>query len=333
MAVPSVIRLLPAGRSVGAPAEGPAGGRTLIEIYGDGFRLPPAEAAFDAPGAVEASLVTDTSPPTVRVTFGGVEALLVQVARSNRLVVMTPISPLPAEAPNWGVGAVDVVITNLDDSGVPISGETVTVANGWTYVRPKLDAGTPSSLSRIVRVFLTQWMRQVLPEVIHTTHVDWDADTSTPYVEIAKMPAIVINLTGLPENRFYSTNEGAENALSPERVETHKKGRTMDLEFEVIGISDHALELLSLLSSAVDFMERNKWVELDGRKYELDYLEGSSFNPGNRPSSSNIHFFNGNVVIRGFTVFGLAGVAGDEIWDLTRTLKDGVSLDVERVTG
>ncbi len=340
MAIPTVIRLLPGGQPVGTPVEGPTGGRSLVEIYGDGFRLPPAAAPDGPSGPTQAGLVVAPSPKTVSVTFGGAEALEVLVIRSNLLHVINPISPLIAAAPTFGAGAVDVVITNLDDNGDPIGGETVTVVDGWTYRRPKLDAATESDLVRMVRAFVREWKRQVLPEVVFTSHTDFDADISTAFVDIAEMPAIVLNLNGLPENRFYSCNEGPEITVSAERVEKHRKPRTVDLNFEVIGISDNPMEILNLMAAATDFMERNPRIRLDREagnpgagtvEFELDYQPGASFDLGNRPSSSNIHFFSGSILIRGFSFEGLAAFPGDSIVALFRDLKDPVSLDVEPI--
>ena len=342
MSIPSVIRLLPAGTPVGTPAEGPTGGRSLVEIYGDGFRLTP-DVAPDGPlGPISSGIVIAEVPKTVSVTFGGVEALEVLVIKSNLLRVWAPISPLAITAPDFGVGAVDVVITNLDDSGVAIPGETVTETDGWTYRRTKLDGSNDSDLVRLIRTFIRSWMLQVIPEVVFTTHTDYDTDTTTAEVEIAQMPAIVLTLNNLPENRFYSCNEGPEVKISDERVEQHRRTRTIDLIFEVIGISDNPMEILNLLAVATDFIERNPYVSLirdpsdlglGSVEYELDYQPGGGFNMGLRPNGSNIHSFSGTLVIRGFTWSGLAGLPGDSLTGLFRTLTGLPSLDVESSGG
>lgn len=333
MATPSVIRLLPGGQPVGTPTEGPTGGRSLVEIYGDGFRLPPTPPTTGPSAPPSAGVVVADSPVTVSVTFGGVPAVDVKVIRSNLLRVTSPISPLPITEPDWGAGAVDVTITNLDDNGDPIPGESVTVAGGWTYRRPKLDATNDSDLVRMVRKFIMDWKLQVLPETVFTTHTDWDRDTSTAYVEVAQMPALVVALTSLPENRFYSCNEGAEERVTDERVEQRRRVRTVDLQFDVIGITDNVMEMLNLMTAAADYIERNPVLEMDGVKFELDYQPGGDFDVATRPSKSNIHSFNGSVVIRGVGFEGLAGFAGDRIVGLTRTLKDAVNLDVEPIAG
>lgn len=329
---------------MGTPAEGPTAGRALVEVYGSGFRLPPAFPASSGPsGPAQAGLVRVGVQKTVSVTFDGAEAPLVEVVRSNLLRVLTPVSPIPAvSATGHGAGTVDVVVRNLDDAGVPIPGEEVTLADGYAYRRPKLDAATESDFLRLVRAFLREWKRQVLPDVVLTDHTDFDPDVSTAFVEVAALPAIVLSLTGIPENRFYSLNEGPEEEINEDRVDVRRRPRTVDLNFDVIGISASTMEMTNLLAAANEFMRRNPFLDLDrdpadpgkGRvSYELDFQPGASFEVGNRPNNSNLRSFSGAVVVRGFDFEGFTGFPADEIRAMSATLKDPVRLDAERSSG
>ena len=342
MAIPSVVRLLPGGQPVGTPTEGPTAGKSLVAIYGDGFRLPPAPAPGGPSGPVQGGIVSAETPRTVSVTFGGAEAVRVDVIRSNLLHVVTPISPLEAVSPGYGAGSVDVVITNLDDSGDPIPGESVTVPGGWTYRRPQLDATTESDLVRFVRTFIRHWKRQVLPEVVFTTHTDYDTDIATAQVEIASMPAIVLTLQSLPENRFYSINRGPVRQLSADHIEEYRRPHTVDLNFQIVGISDNIMEAMNLLAVAVDFVDRNHVLEFardpndanaGSVEYEFDFGPGGEFEMNTRPSKSNIHSFSGSVVVRGFSFEGLQGFAGDGLTRLSRELTDPVNLDAGPIAG
>lgn len=340
MTVPSVVRLLPAGSPVGTAAEGPTAGRHLVEVYGDGFRLPSTTPVPGPSGPIVAGLVQAPSPQTVSVTFGGVEAESVEVVRSNLLRVLTPISPIAAtKAAGHGAGAVDVVIQNLDDNGDPIAGESVTVVDGYTYRHVKLDAATESDFLRLVQRVIEEWKRQVLPNVVLTEHVDYDADTATPYTEIAELPAVILQGPDLPENRFYSLNEPPEEADGTV-VEIRRKPRTVDLLFQVIGISENTMELLNLVAAASAFMERNPYLYMardpdDAAagevRYEFDYQAGGDFRVASRPSSSNIRSFTGAIVVRGFDFEGFAGVPGDALRGLAATLQEDVALDAESV--
>ena len=343
--MPLITNILPVGSTVGDPVEGPTAGRSLVLIFGDGFRLPPDPPASGPTGPVVAGVVTSPNPKTVSVTFGGKEALRVDVVRTNLLHVVTPISPIAAtKAAGHGAGDVDVVVTNLDDDGDPIGGETVTEVDGYTYRHPKLDAVSESDLLRLVEKLIIEWKRQVLPEVVFTVHTDHDDDTSTPIVDIAKLPMIALILRGLPENRFYSTNERPE-IESGGVVRTLRKPRTVDLLFDVVGASDSTFELLNLLSAANTFMVENIVIELDRDpadlslgtvEYELDFQSGGGFAIGAAASNSNLRQFSGAIVIRGFDIEGFTGFsegATRALGVLTNDDETAVRLDVENNPG
>ncbi len=345
MAVPVITNILPVGSTVGDPVEGPTAGRSLVLIFGDGFRLPPDPPPDGPTGPVVAGRVTSPSPKTVSVTFGGREALKVDVVRTNLLHVVTPISPVAAnKANNHGAADVDVVITNLDDDGDPIGGETVTRVDGYTYRRPQLDATNSSDFLRLIEAMIEEWKRQVLPEVVFTVHTDFDDDTSSPIVDIAKLPMIALILREVPENRFYSTNERPE-IESGGVVQTLRKPRTIDLLFDVVGASDSTMELMNLLAAANTFMEENIVIELDrdpadlskGRvEYELDFQVGGDFAIGRGASNSNLRQFSGAIVVRGFDIEGFTGFSSSAVRDLgvlTNDDESAVSLDVEATSG
>ena len=322
--------------------EGPTGGRSLVRIFGDGFRLTPPPPPDGPTGPIVAGRVSSPEPKTVSVTFGGKEALKVEVIKSNLLHVLTPITPIDGiKAAAHGVGAVDVVITNLDDNEDPIGGETVTSVGAYTYRHVKLDATTESDLLRLVVQLIIEWKRQVLPEVVFTVHTDYDDDTGSPIVDIAKLPSIALLLRELPENRFYSLNE------RPEREEDgvvfiDRKPRTVDLLFDVVGASDSTFELLNLLAACNTFMDENIVLELDrdptdpGKgtvEYELDFQSGGDFTISRGASNSNLRQFSGAILIRGFDIEGYAGFSESSVRGLAALSNDVeglVELDVEK---
>lgn len=345
MAVPVITNVLPIGATVGDPSEGPTAGRSLVRIFGDGFRLPPDPPPDGPTGPIVAGRVSSPVPKTVSVTFGGKEAVQVDVIKTNLLHVLTPISPITAtKAAGHGAGDVDVVITNLDDLGDPIGGETVTRVDGFTYRHVKLDATNPSDLLRLVEKLIIEWKRQVLPEVVFTVHTDFDDDTASPIVDIAKLPFIALILREIPENRFYSLNE------RPEREEggivfIDRKPRTVDLLFDVVGASDFTMELVNLMSASSTFMEENPVITLDRDPadlskgtvcYELDFQAGGDFGVSRGASNSNLRQFSGAIVIRGFDIEGWAGFSANATRALTALSNDDenlVQLDVENNPG
>jgi hypothetical protein len=273
------------------------------------------------------------------VTLGGAEAERVDVVRSNLLRVVTPRSPLGGfESSGYGAGVVDVVVTNHNVGGEAIAGESATAAAAYEYRHARLDAATPSDLLRVVATLLEELKWQVLPEVVLTQHTDWDPDVSTGFVEVASMPALVLTGPGTEENRFYSRNDLPEEALSATRVDVRRRPRTVDLLFDLIGISDSTVELHNLLSAATEFVERNPFLRVlrepadasaGFAEYELDYQSGGGFDVGARPSGSNVRFFSGSLVVRGVDFEGgFAGFSADALVDIASPLLEPVSLEV-----
>src|SRR3990167_10850073 len=108
------------------PNTGHAGGREMVRISGTNFRLP--------------ATVPHTLP-TVRVRFNGEDALRVDAVDVHLLEVLTP----QYRGADLTLPPVDLEITNLDDNGVAIPGETLTVADAFTYTRlgPRAPAADP----------------------------------------------------------------------------------------------------------------------------------------------------------------------------------------------
>ena len=416
MAVPTVIRLLPFGASITDPVEGPTAGRQALEVYGNNFRLPDATPVTPQPVLTVAPV-----PRSVSVTFGGVEAVEVEVVTSIKLRVLTPVTPIGAtvvrmagapaltfadvdpdtiirDAGSWlddglfpgqlvtvagtasndggflvadvtalvltldagasltaegpvadatvvsravGEGTVDVVVTNLDDNEVPIGGETITLPDAYTYRRPRLDHATQHDLVRLVRKLIREFKRQVLPEVVLTDSTDFDVDTVTSFVEIAQLPAIVLLGPDIPENRFYSLNETPEEDVGDNVVEIRRQPHTVDVLFDVVGITDSKVQSISLMANATQFMQRNPTIFLDrdpddpgaGQvEYEFDFQPGGGFESSLKPSKSNLRTFSGSIVIRGFDIEGFSGFARDAVRNIARDLPDlptSIVLDVE----
>lgn len=332
-----LVRVIPAGAPAGTPAVGISAGRSLVEIYGGGFRLPPAVPVSGPTGDVVGSgLVRSEVQQTVSVTFGGAAALSVEVVRSNLLRVVTPETPLDGtSAENYGEGDVDVVVTNLDDSGDPIPGQSATLADGYRYVRPRLGVETESDFTRLVRGVVRQLKRQIVPEVVLTQSPDWDPDATTQSVEVATTPALAVSFR-VRTNRFYSLNAPQDVKISDDRVELRRRPKTVDVVFTLVGIADAYAELLNLFSAAQSYLERNPFFYLDRSaadpslgtvRYEL--AEQDEFQIGNRPSPSNVHSFSGSFVIRGVDIEAFAGFVSDELASLTRTVETDPILDVQ----
>lgn len=305
------------------PASGPTGGRTLVEVAGSGFRLPPPPPPSGS---------TLPPKPTVQILIGGRDATAVRVRASDRLTFISPIGD---------AGAADVVLRNLDDDGAPISGEDVTLAGGFLYRMPELAA--ESDLARLVRTLLRELKRQVLPNVSLTVQTDFDAQTGDELhiAELASLPAIVLVGPELREDRFYSMNQLPEVAGAPGTVLRRRVPYTVDLAFTLVGASDHTVELLNLMAATELFFHKNKFLEMprdlanragDHVRYEMDFAPDGDLRVTSQPNDSNVRSFSGSFVVRGFDLEDLAGVPGDAITEQTAPADEIVIAPPEQLT-
>lgn len=304
------------------PSSGPTGGRTLVEVEGAGFRLPPPPPP---------SGPTPPPKPTVQILVGGREAADVRVRASDRLTFLSPVGD---------VGPADVVLRNLDDAGVPIVDEEAVLPGGFTYRLPPLTA--ESDLTRLVRTLLRELKRQVLPNVSLTVQTDFDAQTGDELhiAELASLPALVLVGPELREDRFYSLNQLPEVAGAPGTVLRRRVPYTVDLVFTLVGASDHTVELLNLMAATELFFHRNKFLEMDrdpasalgGRvRYEMDLAPDGDLRVTSQPNASNVRSFSGSFVIRGFDLEDLAGVAGDAVTEQTAPAEEVVIAPPEQL--
>jgi IPT/TIG domain len=306
MAIPTITSI--------TPAAGLTSGRTFVTLVGTQMRLPPAPP----PSGPTSGIL----PVTVEVLFGGRRATKVSVrddpANPPDGTIVTCLSPPQTPA------TVDIVLRNLDDGGAPIAGEEVIAAGAFTYLRT--DLTQESELTRLVRTLLRALKAQVLENLSLTVHTDFD-DTTGDQLHVAavsKLPALVIIGPELDENRFYSLNAlseagGGDAVGLPFSV--RRVPYTVDLTFQLIGMSEHTIELLNLMHAATSFFHKNKTLEMDrdpsdlalGRvAYEMDFVAGGQLKVESRPNESNVRHFTGTFVVRGFDLDEPDGVVIDE---------------------
>ena len=167
------------------PATGLSAGKHLVTITGTNFRVPTA------------SYTNPTTPvtPTVRVVIGGRTAPQVDVLSSTELRVLMPrlwhISPATdAFSPR------DVVVSNLDDDGDVIVGETVTASSAYTYERWTLGAPRRDpALYKIGRELIWSLKLEVERNTHRATHVEYAESGSTEVrIDLAKLPSINLSI-------------------------------------------------------------------------------------------------------------------------------------------
>jgi hypothetical protein len=296
MSIPSIISI--------TPRSGPTAGSLLVEVHGAGFQL---AALAQTTGA------TQPPSPMVGVLVGGRAARDIRVFSGNRLTCIVPAGI---------AGPADVVVQNLDSTGVPIPGEQAIAPQAFTYVRQALTV--EADLTRLVRTLLQELKRQVLDNVVLTVHTDFDAEVGAELhlAQIARLPALVLMGPELAENRFFSLNQLPEVATGPGQFAQRRVPYTVDLGFTLVGVSDHTTELLNLMAATQLFFHRNPFLELvrdpaapdAGRvRYEMDIARDGDLKVTSQPNESNVRSFSGRFVVRGFDLEDLAGVPDEGV--------------------
>jgi hypothetical protein len=322
MAVPYITNI--------SPNSGHTSGETQVRILGGNFQVP---------------AVGSGSTPTVTLTFGGVSADKIQVVNSALMYARVPSSRITSSSDRSGTGAVDVVLSNIDSAGVLIPGETVTVSGGYTYQGWSITSR--SDLQRLVENFIIELRRQVIDEVAINKHTDYDSATGDGLniVDIAKVPALVLIGPSITENRFYSLNENEVISLSDGTTLSRRPGYTVDVEFEILGVSDRDIDRINLEQQLLVFFHKNKFLRFECTEgdasteiqLEMDWVPGLQPKITDISNNSNILEFSGNVVIRGFTILSPAGFESNPqssgAIERSKTLDNGVKLQTTEQIG
>lgn len=314
-------------------------GGNMVEIQGTGFRLPdPPPASGPVP----------TPPPTVAVTFGAIPGTPIVVSDS-RLFVPAPKGRLydTNGLPLTNLAA-DITITNLDNAGVSIPGETVTSTNAYTYTRPDVSGENQSDLTRLVRALLRLLKSEVTENVVLEINTDYDVDLSTPQPAHATLPAISVIGPEQTENTFYRDwSDRVEIELTaPDKYLVQRRYHTVDLTFDIVGYSDNEVEFLNLMALTEEWKDRNQKLCVDcvpsapeqGQIcYDFEFGPNGQFKTEKQSGTalnSNLKVFRGQVVVMGFNYTGLPGVTNDKGMGATSEVAaDGVILDDTDQTG
>ncbi len=312
MAVPSIASI--------TPSAGHTGGRTLVEIAGSNFRLPTVPPATGP---------TTAPPPSVRVTIGGRRARSVEVASATLLRVLTPIhdpSGTPAD-PGAGVDAVpasDVVVENVDDAGVLIPGETATLTEAFSFVRPRYDV--ECHLEHAIKSFVLELKRQVLDNVSWNPHTDFDPLSGGSFLDLdnpdetqrslAFLPGIALIDIELTDSVVHGTDEQTELALDETTWIARRAPLAQDLTCTLACASDNSGELVRLLQAMKLFFRKNRFLEVlrdaadqngEAIRYEMTFGRGQPVRISGR-AANNVETFSGQVTIKGILLEEIPGL-------------------------
>lgn len=263
-------------------------GGQVVRITGTNFRL----AAI--PGYAYAGPYP-TPTPSVSVTVNGAAATAVRVLSATALECH-----LPPGAP----GLATVVLTNLDDNGAPIVGESVTNGTGLTYARPGL--AEDSDLTRVDRAIIRALKVAVTENVVKTVSTDFGED-GLEITALGPMPSLSLSGPSLIPSPLYA--ERANFDVDTETgFELRRRPMAMDLEYTLTGFAETEAQNMALLAATRTALDRMTELTIDRDpadptkgtvSFALEVPDISLFRETSAPNNSNVRSFAGGFVIRG----------------------------------
>lgn len=316
------------------PSTGPAIGGTLVRLLGGNFRVPdPPDLTVVGPVPAPA--------PTVEVTVGGVASSRVIVASAGKIYFSTPKKSLTDSygRPEDGPLSEDVVVTNVDDDGAPIVGETVTVTDGFEYARVDLSSSNQSTLTTVHKALIVLMRDELIGNVVDHTHSDYD-DTEEDLknvIAIAELPAIVITGPDLPRNTLHMDYSGAISDGKNGDVLIHRRPRYRDLEYDVGVISDNTAQFLNLVQAVDEFLDRNTTITVScapnpDLELELHVVQDFVNRRVTGNAKQNLHVARSRIKIEALNFAGFEGFVNDAVTGATRPVEE-VSLRSVPVVG
>jgi hypothetical protein len=297
------------------PASVPSMGGTPIIVLGTGFRLPTPPPP---------SGIVPVPPKSVRVLFGVIPPKDVLVLSPTRLLVISPAMSLFG-ANDVSVDSVisDITVENIDDLGVTIPTETITLNNIVTFFRPDLSSENMSTLTALTREIIRGITSSVVKNVVLTQSSDYGDGDSTPYTVVAETPGISLSGPSLIRSSNPDGNVDTTCPINATESYVIQSPKIVHVLFEVIGYANNPADEINLLQLF------NVWVERTGRisvplnplnlaegysVHEIEIDSGSDGTSGREygpAMNSNLHYFSLVLRVRDFILGGIPGVAFD----------------------
>jgi len=308
MAVPTITAI--------DPPTGNTKGGYLIRIDGTNFRLPPPPPPTGYLGG--------PAQKTVSVQFDGVESEWAHAIYDTGILARVPEYRGPDGA-TWPV-QYDVRVANLDDSGVEIPGENVTLVDGFAVDRPVMTAQPYQQ--RLVEELIKLMRRHVMSNVHLTVTRDYADDPPSDEHLWAEMPVIHLAGPRTVLNRFYSCNreEVEEDPSDPELYFRRKFPVTVDMEFDIIGWAKNSRHLFAMGQAIVLLFRDIIHITIDvdpsdparGQvSYELDMPFGNQPDYNTAPALDDLRNFRTMCRIRGVHIDDESGTIVERGRELT----------------
>lgn len=290
-------------------------GRTQIEVLGSGFRQQTVSSNTSGPVPPPA--------PSVRVYFGGVEALRVRVVSATRLLVTTP-----ARDP----GIVDVRVENVDDFGAFL--EAGTLAAAIEFALPNLTG--EGDLVRIFRRLIRMLKQQVLPEVVLTSSIDWDDTPEATLRELAEAKTPAIWLTGPTLRPSSAVNVQVTPIVTQATggASESRTPRTVDLVFGFGIVAESFIVTTNLVQAATSFAVRNRRFSLprdpadaSAGSIEFDLELEEDFGVDSSPNDDGLYSATATLTIKAVDLLGMPSFERDLVTDYHPEIVDEVEIE------
>jgi hypothetical protein len=158
------------------------------------------------------------------------------------------------------------VVTNLDDNGNPIAGETATKTAAYTYQRAALRApATESLLVRTVAEVVFAFRRQILPNSVFSTSVDFALVGESSRIK-SSVPLLVLSGPRLEKDPIRNSIEREDfRDAAPVSgvVDTFYPMATYSLGFDITALSNNLEELTALAQATLEFFRRTPIISVD----------------------------------------------------------------------
>jgi hypothetical protein len=294
------------------PNEGHPGGGQIAVISGTNFRAREVALAVPEPDSVV----------TVAVTFDGDAAEKVWVVSDTELHVRVPTATLNPtsdiqremklnpDISKISFSPVDIVITNLDDSGVPIAGESVTASAAYTYEQPllRLPGGDPPLLQVLVQ-YLRLLKRCVCTHVALSTHTDYGEDGMI-YTVLADNPSVGLRMDIIRDPEYSHYDNLVQIFPDGDEYKEYDMQSTVMLVYNLTLSSQNEGEVLRMVDALIDMQlasphlivppDPDYPISIDNNRYPLEIpqlpQQVGSYN------KSNICAFSAQMRVRGIPI-------------------------------
>jgi hypothetical protein len=305
-------------------------GGQLVIVRGTNFRLPSPPSPTNGP--------LPDPIPTVAVTVEARAATQVEVLSSTVLSCHLPEHD-PSRLDDGTVVPAALTVTNLDDAGAPIAGESRTSPAAVTYARP--DLAIENDGGRVERAFLRMLKRRIVDNVVKLAISPDFGDAPFAVTRLANPPGLVVTGPRCREDRpHFNTHTpiAVPSQLGGGLVDIKAPPMAVALEYSIAGYTNSGAQNTSLMLLTRKVLDLFTYLEVqrdanDASKgtirYQVIVPADSEARDTSTPNQDGNHSFDGlTVVIHGVGLEDLAGFPGQSLDRVGVGTQEEFDLDV-----